>query len=105
MSAIPNKQAVNKAEIQLTKDVDVLMAILAGVPPSKIIFHTLACFPDASSSELQVVFCADCLESGVICQEDLADLSLPLGNFSHIIPFFLEQYQTSPLKRNSKGTF
>merc|ERR1712173_215003 len=52
------------------------MAILAGVPPSKIIFHTLACFPDASSSELQVVFCADCLESGVICQEDLADLSL-----------------------------
>ena len=27
MSAIPNKQAVNKAENQLTKDLDVLMAI------------------------------------------------------------------------------
>ena len=42
MSAIPNKQAVNKAEKQLTKDLDVLMAILAGIPPSQIIFHTLA---------------------------------------------------------------
>ena len=29
--SLPNKQAVNKAEIQLTKDLDVLMAILAGI--------------------------------------------------------------------------
>ena len=72
----PNKQAVNKAESQLTKDVDVLMAILAGIPPSQIIFHTLACFPDASSSVLQPVFCLVCLETGIVCQEDLADLSL-----------------------------
>ena len=74
--SLPNKQAVKKAENQLTKDLDVLMAILAGIPPSQIIFHTLACFPDTSYSELQAIFCADCLESGVICQEDLADLSL-----------------------------
>jgi len=74
--APPNKQAAEKAELQLTKDVDILMAILAGIPPNQIIFHTLACFPDASFSELQTIFCADCLESGVICQEDLTDLSL-----------------------------
>ena len=43
----------NKAETQLTKYVDVLMNISAGKPPSQIIFHTLTCFPDASSSELQ----------------------------------------------------
>ena len=73
---LPNKQAVNNAENQLTKDVDVLMAILAGIPPSQIIFHTLACFPDDSSSQLQAVFCADCLKSRVVCHEDLADLSL-----------------------------
>merc|ERR1719264_2073355 len=72
----PNKQAAETAELQLTKDVDVLMAILAGIPPSQIIFHTLACFPDASSSELEAVFCADCLGTYVVCQEDLADLSL-----------------------------
>ena len=64
MSLIPNKQAVNKVENQLTKDLDVMMAILAGIPPSQIVFHTLACFPDASSSELQAIFCSDCLESG-----------------------------------------
>ena len=44
----PNKQAVNKAENQLTKDVDILMALLAGTPPDQIVFHTLACFPDSS---------------------------------------------------------
>ena len=31
--ALPNWQAVNKAENQLSKDVDILMAILAGTPP------------------------------------------------------------------------
>ena len=72
----PNKQAVNKAENQLTKDVEVLMALLAGVPPDQIVFHTLACYPDASISELQTIFCPDCLENGVICQEDIDDLSL-----------------------------
>ena len=60
----PNKQAVNKAENQLTKDVDVLMAILAGIPPSQIIFKTLA------------IFCPRCLDTGIVSQEDLADLSL-----------------------------
>ena len=44
----PNKQAVNKAENQLTKDVDILMALLAGTPPDQIVFHTLACYPDSS---------------------------------------------------------
>ena len=72
----PNKQAVNKAENQLTKDLDVLMAILAGIPPSKIIVRTLACFPNASASDLQAVFCTSCLESVVVCQDDLAELSL-----------------------------
>merc|ERR1712155_90500 len=31
-SSLPNRQAVNKAEDQLTKDVEVLMNILAGIP-------------------------------------------------------------------------
>ena len=53
-SGSPNKQA----EIQLTKDLDVVMAILAGIPPSQIIFHTLACFPDTSMSDLQTIICA-----------------------------------------------
>ena len=75
-STIPNKQAVNKAEIQLTKDLEVLMSILAGIPPSQIILHTLACFPDAPFSELQNVFCSSCLGSGILYQDDLADLSL-----------------------------
>ena len=72
----PNKQAVNKAENQLTKDVDILMALLAGTPPDQIVFHTLACYPDSSIAELQTIFCDVCLEQGVICQEDLNDLSL-----------------------------
>ena len=76
MCAIPNKQAVNKAELQLTKDLEVLMTIWADIPPSQIIFNSLACFPGASSSEIWAIFCAGCLESGVICQENLADLSL-----------------------------
>ena len=72
----PNKQAVNKADNQLTKDLDVMMAILAGVPPDQIVFHTLACYPDASITELGTIFCTDCLENGVVCQEDLYDLLL-----------------------------
>ena len=50
--SLPNRQAVNKAENQLTKDVEVLMAIMAGTSSIEIIFHTLACFPDASTLEL-----------------------------------------------------
>ena len=72
----PNKQAVNKAENQLTKDVDILIALLAGTPPDQIVFHTIACFPDSSIAKLQTIFCADCLEQGVICQEDLNNMSL-----------------------------
>ena len=74
--AIPNKDAARKAENQLTRDLDVLRAILTGTPPSQIVFHTLACFPDNSLSDLQTIFCASCLETRVICQEDLVDLSL-----------------------------
>ena len=50
--AIPKKQAVNKAENQLIKYLGVLISILAGIPRSQLIFHTLACFPDTSLSEL-----------------------------------------------------
>ena len=56
----PNKQAVNKAENQLTKDLDILMALLAGIPPDQIVIHTLACYPDASVSELLPIFYPDC---------------------------------------------
>merc|ERR1719341_2798073 len=74
--ALPNKQAVNKAEIQLTKDVKFLKSLLAGVPSSEIRFHTVACFPDTSMSKLQTIICSSCLEKDIICLEDLADLSL-----------------------------
>ena len=67
---------MNKAENQLTKDVDILMALLADTTPDQIVFHTLACYPDSSINELQNIFCDVCLELGVICQEDLNDLSL-----------------------------
>ena len=72
----PNKQAVNKGENQLTKHVEILISILAGIPPSQIIFHTLACFPDASSLKLETLFCSSCLETGIVSQDDLTDLSL-----------------------------
>ena len=67
---------MKKAENQLTKDVKVMMAILAGLPPSQIIVHTLACFLEASTLDLETIFCSGCLENGIISQEDLADLSL-----------------------------
>ena len=72
----PNRQSVNKAENQLTKDLDILTALLAGIPPDQIVFHTLACYPDTPVSELGTIICPDCLENGVVCQEDLNDLSL-----------------------------
>ena len=71
-----NKQALNKAELQLNKDLEVLMALLADIPPSHMKFETVACFPDSTTSELQVFFCAECFETSVMCKEDLADLSL-----------------------------
>ena len=74
--SLPNRQAVNKAENQLTKDVEVLMAIMAGTSSIEIIFHTLACFPDASTLELETIFCSSCLNTGAVSQEDLADLSM-----------------------------
>ena len=67
---------MNKAENQLTKDVNALIDILADIPPSQIIFQTVACFPDASSSELHAIFCCSCLETGIVSQEDLAKMSL-----------------------------
>ena len=51
INLFPSKQAGSeKGQLsQLTKDLNVLMAILAGIPSSQIIFHTLACFSDTSS--------------------------------------------------------
>ena len=72
--APPNAQAMNSAEKQLTKDVDFLLAILAGIP--QIVFRTLACFPDTSSSELQNIICDSCLTADIVLEEDLVDLSL-----------------------------
>ena len=67
---------MNKAELQLTKDVDTMMDFLAGIPPNQIVIRTLACFPEVPSSELQTIFCSSCLETVIVCQEDLSDLSL-----------------------------
>ena len=72
----PNKKAINSSEKQLTKDLDFLMAILAGIPPSQIVFHTLACFPDTCSSVLQDTICTSCMATDIVFDEDLADLSL-----------------------------
>ena len=74
--SVPNKQAINKAENQLSKDLDILMTILAGIPPNQIIFETFACFPDNTISELQSILCECCLKENIVCQDDLADLSL-----------------------------
>ena len=52
------------------------MTILAGIPQNQIIFHTLACFPESSVLELETIFCPSCLGTGIVSQEDLADLSL-----------------------------
>ena len=75
--AAPSRQAVNKAELQLTKNVDIMTGILAGTPPGQVVIRTLACFPDVSSSDLQTIFCPSCLGTVIVCQEDLSDLSLP----------------------------
>ena len=67
---------MKKAENQLTKEVEVMLAILAGLPPSQIIVHTLACFPEAFTLELENIFCVSCLETRIVSEEDLAELSL-----------------------------
>ena len=72
----PAKQAVDKAENQLTKDVKILTAILAGIPPDRVVLHTLACYPEASEAELQTIICSECLESSVVYEEDLNSSSL-----------------------------
>ena len=72
----PTKQAVNKAEDQLTKDVDIIMELLRGISPDQIVVRSLACYPDSSTAELQKILCPDCLEQGVVGQEDLNDMSL-----------------------------
>ena len=43
---------------------------------SQIILHTLACFPDVSSLELETIFTSSNVETGIVSQKDLADLSL-----------------------------
>ena len=65
-----NTQKVNKAENQLMKDVDVLVALLAGLSstPRPAILSWLFC--------LQNILCTDCPDNGVICQEDLNNMSL-----------------------------
>ena len=65
--AAPSRQAVNKAELQLTKDVDIMMGVLAGTPPGQVIIRTLACFPDVSSSDLQTVLYPSCLQTVIVC--------------------------------------
>ena len=71
---VPSNQAVNKAENQLTKDLDALTALLAGIPPDKIMFHTLACYPDSSLNRLESIFCSVCLRESVVSQEDVGFL-------------------------------
>ena len=75
VSRPPTSKAAIKAEKQLKKDADIMMAVLAGVPADQVILHTLACYPDTSISELQTILCEDCLENGVIYEEVLKDLS------------------------------
>ena len=65
--AAPSRQAVNKAELQLTKDVDIMMDILAGTPPGQVVIRTLACFPDVSSSDLQTMLYPSCLQTVIVC--------------------------------------
>ena len=49
----PNK----KAENQLTEDVDILVALLAGTPPDQIMIAIL--LNDSSISELENIFCSN----------------------------------------------
>ena len=65
--AARSRQAVNKAELQLTKDVDIMMGVLAGTPPGQVIIRTLACFPDVSSSDLQTMLYPSCLQTVIVC--------------------------------------
>jgi len=67
---------ISKAEMQLSMDLDILHFLLSGIPPNQIKFHMLAVFAGSSRAQLQSTFCPLCLEQGVICQEDLDDLSL-----------------------------
>ena len=53
-----------------------MMSILAGIPPDQIILETFACFPNNSIAQLQSIFCECCLKENIVCQDDLADLSL-----------------------------
>ena len=75
-SSPPNKQMVNSAEKQLTRDVEVLMALMADVPPSQIVLNTLACFPDTKSSLLKNTFCSVCLSKKIVCLEDVKNSAL-----------------------------
>ena len=67
---------MNKAENQLIKDVEILVALLEGVPKYQIVVKTFASLPDTPRAELEKIMCEKCLEDEVICREDLADLSL-----------------------------
>ena len=69
------KEAVKKAENQLTKDVKFFNSFTTGQPPSNIRFHTLACFPDTSIQSFQSI-CSGCLQRSIVCREDLDDLTL-----------------------------
>ena len=72
----PKNAKISEAEKQLTMDLDILHSSLSGIPPNQIKFHTLAVFAGSSKAQLEGTFCPVCLEQGVICQEDLNDMSL-----------------------------
>merc|ERR1712038_34695 len=72
----PKNAKISEAEKQLSMDLDILHVLLSGIPPSQIKFNMLAVFAGSLKAQLQSIFCDDCLQQGVICQEDLNDLSL-----------------------------
>ena len=71
--SLVSQKAINKAENQLVNDVAIMVALLAGVPIQQISVHTLACFPDTPLEDLRHLICDECLESSVICREDIKD--------------------------------
>ena len=64
---------IGKAFEQLLADCDVILGLLADLPGSSIVLHTISCFPDTSVSVLKEILCNSCIES-VLCKEDLADM-------------------------------
>ena len=70
------KFAINANGAMLLPSLVQVSESISGSVVPLAMFYTLACYPDSSKSELETIFCADCLEIGVVCQEDLNDMSL-----------------------------